>query len=162
VSHQWKDRVYNDAEYDFEYDIVLACTTDNKLCCFGDKGSAIIYEIDVSPCCLTRLLIIKKLRVALFGTTTGGVRMYLWPFDFTLKNQEFSETPVHQGKITALSVTPDLNYLITGSDDGSVYFLKMKEFVDGHEQAARNMSIGIEAQYYCLNSLTMTSNSTTE
>ena len=32
-----------------------------------------------------------------------------------------------------MAVTADLNYLITGSDDGSIYFLRLKEYMDGHE-----------------------------
>ncbi len=39
-----------------------------------------------------------------------------------------------------MAVTPDLNYIISGSDDGSIYFLRVKEFMDGHEL------IGIESE----------------
>ena len=39
-----------------------------------------------------------------------------------------------------MAVTPDLNYIISASEDGSIYFLRIKEYMDGHEL------IGIETE----------------
>ena len=86
---------YYSVDYDFDLDIVVATTFDKSLLCFGQKGLEVIFEIDASPHGLTKLMLVKELKVLLVGTTTGAIRMYLWPFDLTLKVQEFSDTPVH-------------------------------------------------------------------
>ena len=62
--------------------------------------------------------------------------MYLWPFlrsGMGKDNYEFYELTVHQEAITTIRVSYDDEYLITGSADGSIYFLRLRELVDGED-----------------------------
>lgn len=47
------------------------------------------------------------MNVILFGTNLGTIRMYLWPFDLSLKAQEFLEIPIHQGEVRCLNISRD-------------------------------------------------------
>ncbi|KRX09401.1 WD40-repeat-containing domain [Pseudocohnilembus persalinus] len=124
---------YTCMEYDYVYDLLVGTTQDKKLKIFGDKGQNLIYENETNPYIFTQVQIMFDVNVILFGTNAGGIRMYLWPFDFSLNIQEYSEIAVHQNSVTNLRPTVDQNFLISGSNDGSIYISKMREFIDGHE-----------------------------
>ena len=89
---------------------------------------------DYSPIDYTSVLISKKLKVAIFGTSTGSVRVYLWPFCYTQKeNVQYIDVTIHQGPCVQLRVTYDNLYLISASLDGSIFFSKIKEVENGED-----------------------------
>lgn len=79
------------------------------------------------------MLLVKELNVIFFGTSAGSVRFYQWPFDISIKIQEFFELTLHQTPISSMSITKDMNYLITGSENGSLYYLKLRQYSNGNE-----------------------------
>jgi WD40 repeat protein len=105
-----------------------------------------------------------------FGTSQGSVRAYLWPFtNYQLKQQEFVEMALHQGPVTLIRLSPDLNYMMSGSEDGTIYVCSVKEFRDGSEYTATDMmSKDLErnnfsiANLYCFNQLTFVSRANQE
>ncbi|EAR91430.2 WD repeat protein, putative (macronuclear) [Tetrahymena thermophila SB210] len=119
--------------YDPDYDLVIKCTIDNKVKLFSDKGQTLLYDMDIQPITFTYVQIVKEMSIVLFGTNLGTVRMYLWPFDISLKAQEFLEIPIHQGEVRCLNISRDFLYMCSGSIDGDIYFTKMREYQDGLE-----------------------------
>lgn len=73
------------------------------------------------------------MKVVLLGTKMGSVRMYLWPFDMSLKVQDYFEIGVHQAEVKCLALTSDYQYLASGSSEGDIFFMKIQEFQDGNE-----------------------------
>lgn len=43
---------------------------------------------------MTTLLLKKDMHAIFFGSSGGSIRMYLWPFDFSLKTQDILEIPI--------------------------------------------------------------------
>lgn len=121
------------------------------------------YEMDVYPATYTCVSLVKLLDCILFGTSMGSVRAYLWPFtNFQMKQQEYVEVALHQGPVSMMRVTPDLGYLVSGSEDGSIYVTSVKQFRDGQEcptseLIARDQSNFSIANLYCFNQLTFVS-----
>ncbi|KAL4489496.1 hypothetical protein ABPG72_002792 [Tetrahymena utriculariae] len=165
VEHAYKQTKYNSVIYDNDLDWCVCSTQDSKVRLFDDKGCNPIYEMDVSPYNYTTILLVKELGVILFGTSAGSIRTYLWPFDISIKQQEYFEITLHQTAISSMQITKDLNYLITGSENGSIYFLKLRQFSNGNEV---EISFGVEdakfqvGSIYCINQLCLSSTSSQE
>jgi len=131
---------YTAMTYDIEWDLVVACCADSKLRLFGDKGVNMVYEYDTSPYLFTSVLICKKMNVIFFGTNVGSVRVYLWPiYDFSSQTLEFIEFPIHQGPLTNMKISADFQYLISSSEDSSIFLSKIREYADGHDVSALDM-----------------------
>ena len=45
--------------YDPEYDLTIRGTEDHRLKIFAEKGSSVVYDLDVAPTIFTCILIIK-------------------------------------------------------------------------------------------------------
>lgn len=131
---------YNAVTYDIEWDLVVACCADSKLRIFSDKGQSQVYEYDTTPYQFTSVLICKKMNVIFFGTNAGSIRVYLWPiYDFTTTTLEFIEFPIHQGNLNNIKISPDYQYLITSSEDSSIFLSRIREYADGHDVSALDM-----------------------
>jgi len=118
--------------YDPEYDILVACGDDGKTRISNEKGSNMLIEYESAPVHHTAVVISKKHQAIFFGTNLGSVRAFLWPFtEFTKDALEYIEFPIHQSAVTTIKISHDYTTLITGGEDGSIFFLKIKEFVDG-------------------------------
>ena len=87
-------------------------------------------EVQITSLCLS-----KSLQVLFAGTNKGTVRVYLWPIIKRKHNQdrepEYAEFFIHLTSITSLRVTYDKRYLISSSEDGSIFFSKLIEFYNG-------------------------------
>lgn len=58
----------------------------------------------------------------------------MWPsIDFKQKQLEYIEYPVHQTAITCLKVTPNYEFLISASEDGSIFFSKLRQYSNGSD-----------------------------
>jgi WD40 repeat protein len=98
----------------------------------------------------------------------------LWPFyDYTLTTLEFIEFPIHQSPISSLRVSYDYTYLISGSEGGSIFLSKIREYLEGHDVSSVDMIsalgkgknkdiMGKFANVYSLNLLCLTSNTSVE
>lgn len=136
-SKQYK---YNAVTYDIEWDLVVACCADSKMRLFAEKGVNQIYEYDTTPYQFTSVMICKKMNVIFFGTNAGSIRVYLWPiYDVNSASLEFIEFPIHQGNLTNMKITADFQYLITSSEDSSIFMSKIREYADGHDVSALDM-----------------------
>lgn len=79
--------------------------------------------------------------------TIGSIRIYLWPiYDFSNPALEFIEFPIHQGPVTSIKVTADFMYLITASEDSSIFMSRVREYVDGHDISALDMMATLNKQ----------------
>lgn len=120
--------------YDPEYDILVACSDDGKTRVSNEKGSNVLIEYDSTPAHHTAVLISRRHSAIFFGTNLGSIRAFLWPFtEFTKDGLEYIEFPVHQSAVTSIKISHDATTLITGGEDGSIFLLKIKEFLDGQD-----------------------------
>ena len=56
------------------------------------------------------------------------------------------EFPIHQGAITNIQITHNYSYLITSSQDGSIYYSKIKEVKDGVVMTAYDILKALTAE----------------
>ena len=80
-----------------------------------------------------------------FGTNTGSIVMHLWPLkdtqllwskipnsnQFQMNFPEATSWTVHKAGITGLIITPDNQYLISASEDGSMFQMKLVNLAQG-------------------------------
>lgn len=84
------------------------------------------------PFVVTKMLIINELGTAFFGTSSGKIRAYQWPFTDPIKfNKSFTEIQLHRSAITQLKIVHDFSYLVSGSEDGSIFISKITPYSDG-------------------------------
>ncbi|CAD8184741.1 unnamed protein product [Paramecium pentaurelia] len=133
LEHAQKQNKYQSLCYDFEYDLVIG-VSDQKLKVYHEKGQNMVLEVDTSPTQFSAICISHRYNAIFFGTTQGSIRVYSYPFyHFNPKMMESIEIPVHQLAVTAIKVSPDNSYLISSSIDGSIFFSKIKQFINGEE-----------------------------
>ncbi len=134
VEGSFKTPKHNAFAYDPEFDILVACSDDGKTKFLTEKGSNTIFEYDSSPVNYTSIYINKRQQTIFFGTSNGSVRVFLWPLtEFQKDNIEYIEFPIHQLPVVSLKATHDYSTLVTASEDGSIFLLKLKEYVEGSE-----------------------------
>lgn len=120
--------------YDDEFDYLVLCCSDGKLRIVEEKASNDLMEYDIAPAYFTCVHINKKMKVMFLGTNLGSVRIYLWPIlEMKKEHIECVEVAVHQGPIHHIETTFDYSYLVTTSQDGSIYVSKLREFIDGED-----------------------------
>jgi hypothetical protein len=56
------------------------------------------------------------------------------------------EFPIHQGAITNIQITHNYQYLITSSQDGSIFYSKIKEVKDGNEISSYDILKALTAE----------------
>ena len=84
------------------------------------------------PFIVTRILIVNELGTAFMGTSHGKVRAYQWPFTDMMKfTKSFTEIQLHKSTITQLKIVHDFSYLVSGSEDGSIFISKITPYSDG-------------------------------
>lgn len=84
------------------------------------------------PFLVTKILLVNELGTAFMGTSTGAIRAYQWPFtDMRKFDKQFTEIQLHRTCVTQLKVTHDFSYLISGSDDGTLFISKITPYSDG-------------------------------
>jgi hypothetical protein len=85
------------------------------------------------------------MKVIFLGTNKGKIRVSFWPLDDSeginsieyeqlnpntnkviCKSPDFFEIPVHSSEITAMCLSKDMQYLMTGDEDGNLFMLKIK------------------------------------
>ena len=143
----WSGIKIHDCAYDPEFELLVCCCSDNNARIYSkgmidpfaifEAGEGVIF---------TTVLISKKLQVVIFGTNTGAVRIYLWPpikIDRVFLPRQMQ---VHGGGVNSLKITPNLEYLVTCSDDSTVYFLKITEYQKGVAVSASDAINGIGEQ----------------
>jgi len=174
VEGSFKTPKHNAFAYDPEFDVLIACSDDGKTKFLTEKGSNCIFEYDSSPVNHTSILISKRQQAIYFGTSNGSVRVFLWPLtEFQKDNIEYIEFPIHQSAVISLKLTHDNSTLISASEDGSIFLLKLKEYVEGNETTSYDVLNNLNANRrkdlmgkfvnaYMLNSLSMVGRSNME
>lgn len=79
--------------------------------------------------------IIQELRCLIFGMPNGSVKIFKWPFvefseNVKLRNNQLFEISLHTSPVIDVYVTNSLKYLISASNDGSIYYSEL--LVDIH------------------------------
>lgn len=74
--------------------------------------------------------IIQDLRCLIFGMNNGSVKIFKWPFtEFSentkLKNNQLFQISLHTSPVIDVYVTNSLKYLISASNDGSIYYSEL-------------------------------------
>lgn len=125
--------------YDPEFDFLVCCCTDHKLRVYNEKGFNLFLDYDTGRDCFHSVCISKAKKVIIFGTTSGSVSIFLWPFLSSAKDKlPQIGVAIHQGPTTHVQITYDFEYLVTASMDGSLVFSKIKEFVNGEDVSTVN------------------------
>jgi hypothetical protein len=76
----------------------------------------------------------SRYNVLFLGTNSGSVRVYTWPFtNLNVSYLDFIEFPIHSAPVSSLAITNDNQFLMSGAEDGSVYFSRLLEYVEGGE-----------------------------
>lgn len=144
-----KSYSYIHVDYDVEFDILVCCCSDNTVRFFKNKGQdkSITYRIDPDPIKFTQVLISKHYKVCFFGCEDGSVKVFLWPF-IKQGGSKFEHIflPVHQLAITDMKISFNLEHLITSSEDGSIYFLKINEIKKGKDVTTLDPLMGLGDQ----------------
>lgn len=143
----WSGIKIHDCAYDPEFELLVCCCSDNfaRIYSKGMIDPFALFEAGEGVI-FTTVLISKKLQVVIFGTNTGAVRIYLWPpikIDRVFLPRQMQ---VHGGPVTSLKITPNFEYLVTCSEDCSVYFLKITEYQKGVAVTANDAINGIGDQ----------------
>jgi WD40 repeat protein len=105
------------------------------------NGSKPYLEIHTNGDCeYTSVYLSKKLQLLFVGTSKGSIRVYLWPILNKKGPQESTNNPncteyaeffVHSGRVSNICLSADKKYLMTASEDGSIYMLTAKEIYNG-------------------------------
>lgn len=139
-----KNHKYLDVDYDPEFDILLCCCSDYSVKFFRNKGSEFMFNYEDRPdretnpdpnmLLYTSLLISKRFKVCFIGCNDGSLKIFLWPFiKIGGSKFEYMHIAVHQEKITDIRIGYNEEHLITASEDGSVFFLGIKEIAKGKD-----------------------------
>lgn len=140
-----KEKYYASVDYDAELDMLVCCEVlqkedptdeENKgegfFKIFKNLGGDMVFEKELKEECFTKVLICKRLQSAFIGTSTGKVCTYLWPMiQMDSSDFEMTEAGPHQLAVTDLVVSHDFDYLISASEDGSIYFFELHEMRNG-------------------------------
>lgn len=127
-----KNSKYTSVAYDPEFDLLVCCCEDSFVRVYTQGRADPFIEFETGDgIVFTTVAICKRLKVIFFGTNTGSVRVYLWPMISFGRMFESTELHVHLGAITAIRITSNTEYLVTTSEDASIYFMKIKEFSRG-------------------------------
>lgn len=131
--------------YDAEFDLMVCCCSDQVLRIYNCMKEEFYAECDNSQAGITftSVLLVKKLGCIFFGTQTGAVRVYLWPFS-DQKKQAFDSTQclVHTGAVTSIRITPSMEHLVTTSVDGTLFFLRIQHPKRGNETGTGDAGLG--------------------
>lgn len=133
VEHAQKLNKYNCLHYDPDFDLVVG-VSDQRLKVYNEKGQNLVLDLDTAPTQFSAICVSHRYNAIFFGTSQGSVRVYSYPFyHFNPKTMEYIEVPVHQLAVTQIRISPDNSFLISASLDGSIFFSKIKQFVNGQE-----------------------------
>jgi hypothetical protein len=84
--------------------------------------------------------------------------VYIWPFtNLNVSYLDFIEFPIHSAPISALAITSDEQFLMSGAEDGSIYFSRLLEYVEGGEVNTVDAFKEGSANDFILNSMSLTS-----
>ena len=75
------------------------------------------------------------------GTNIGSVRVFLWPIKISETVPDYAEFFIHSERIVSLEMTHDAKCLVSSSDDGTIFFNKIKEYFNGIEFHANSTNI---------------------
>ena len=133
--------------YDPEFNFLVCCCSDSYARIYT-RGKVDPYaEFEAGDGVIfTSVLISKKLQVIFFGTNLGAVRIYLWPPIKIDRQFHTAHINIHSGPITTLKISPNYEYLITSSEDASIYFLKITEIRKGENVSPTDALNGLTEQ----------------
>ncbi|CAI2386786.1 unnamed protein product [Moneuplotes crassus] len=130
-----KHTTLNSYVYDEEYDLACYCTSDCKMNIMSTKFGCKSYLTVENEEEITSLCLAKNLQVLFTGTAFGSIKVFLWPI--MLENGEDGELPecaefhIHASRITSLEISHDHKFLISSSEDGSIFFNKIYQYTNG-------------------------------
>lgn len=80
--------------------------------------------------------IIQELHCLIFGMPNGSVKIFKWPFtEFSentkLKTNQLFDISLHTSPVIDVYVTNSLKYLISASNDGSIYYSELLVDING-------------------------------
>lgn len=130
--HAYKQAKYLDVTYDCVNNLITCLCSDNRMRIFSGENNQMIFEYDSSPVTFTCILISQRYGCAFLGTSEGSIKCVLWPIqDLSTQILESIEFPIHQQPVSSLRLTADNQQLISGSEDGSIFVTRIKEWVNG-------------------------------
>jgi WD40 repeat protein len=132
--------VLSDKEAELRSDLFVGATSEKYLVLYKNKCRELVAEFPVTDCTITSLLISKALKVLFAGTSSGRIRVYLWPLDESnlvwesvnktqvrIRPPPFYEANPHSSPITALTLSHDERYLFSSAEDGTIVCLRVLE-----------------------------------
>jgi WD40 repeat protein len=133
--------------YDEEYDVCSYSTDDGKMKLMTTRnGCKNLLEISMDyNVYATSLCLAKNLQVLFVGTNIGSVRVFLWPIAINKQvpdaPPDFTEFYIHSDKVNNMEISYDGQCLISSSEDGTIFFSRIKEFFNGIEFNASSANI---------------------
>lgn len=110
------------ALYDEYLGLLCVLTGDGVVKVVGEAGSSAI-ELPGAP--YSSLLLVRNLHLLLLDTSSGRLRLYLWPLLRIAPASGFQTFPIHSSRITHIAPSEAPNTIVTASVDGSVFLYAM-------------------------------------
>jgi len=143
LRHTESTEKITDIAYDWVVDHLIIATDDKKIKIYNKRGEDKYLEF-YADCKYKCIALGRKLDIILFGTSEGTIRGCLWPISNFSKIEQidhpfYTEKCVSTGRISSLKISTDLQYVYTGSEDGSVIISLLKVFMNERILQKKNL-----------------------
>ncbi|XP_065602497.1 cilia- and flagella-associated protein 57 [Cyrtonyx montezumae] len=118
--------VYNGIALYSKSKLIFAVGSDRTLKEISE--SSIQHEVPAFDVVYTAVAVSHSGDMVFVGTSLGTVRAMKYPLPLS---REFDEYQAHAGAVTKISVTNDDLFLLTASEDGSIFFWKLYDKKEG-------------------------------
>ncbi|XP_026709706.1 cilia- and flagella-associated protein 57 [Athene cunicularia] len=121
-----KSCIYSSIALSSDAKIIFAVGSDQTLKEISD--SSIQLEVSAFGVVYTAVAVSHSGHMVFVGTSLGTIRAMKYPLPLT---RDFNEYQAHAGAVTKMSVTNDDLFLLTASEDGSIFIWKVYDKGDG-------------------------------
>ncbi|XP_030351750.1 cilia- and flagella-associated protein 57 [Strigops habroptila] len=113
---------YSSIDLSSDAKVILAVGSDQTL--KEISASSIQHEVPAFGVVYTAVAVSHSGHMVFVGTSLGTIRAMKYPLPLTT---DFNEYQAHAGAVTKMSITNDDQFLLTASEDGSIFIWKVYE-----------------------------------
>ncbi|XP_005151303.2 cilia- and flagella-associated protein 57 isoform X2 [Melopsittacus undulatus] len=113
---------YSSIDLSSDAEVIFAVGSDQTLKEISE--SSIQHEVPAFGVVYTAVAVSHSGHMVFVGTSLGTIRAMKYPLPLTM---DFNEYQAHAGAVTKMSITNDDQFLLTASEDGSIFIWKVYE-----------------------------------